>query len=102
MSKFVKVAQKAEIADQSAKCVEVEGKTIALFNLGGEFYAIDDTCPHAGGSLSEGDIEGQEVECPLHSSRFNVLSGKVTSPPADEDVTRYNVRITGGDVEIEV
>ena len=58
MSKFVKVATKSEIADQSATLLEIEGKRIALFNLGGQFYALDDTCPHEGGPLREGCIEG--------------------------------------------
>ena len=66
MGKFVKVATKAEISDQSAKLLKIGDKRIALFNLGGQFYAIDDTCPHADGPLSEGSIEGEEVECPWH------------------------------------
>ncbi len=102
MSKFVKVATKSEIADQSAKCVEVEGKRIALFNLGGDFYAIDDTCTHKGGPLSEGSIEGEEIECPWHGARFNIKSADVISPPAPQGVTKYTVRLTGDAVEIEV
>ncbi len=99
---FKKVAQKSEIADQSAKCVEVEGKRIALFNLGGEFYAIDDTCTHRGGPLSEGSIEGEEVECPWHGAHFNIKSGDVTASPAPGGVTKYQVRVTGDDIEIEI
>ena len=99
---FKKVAQKSEIADRSAKCVEVEGKRIALFNLGGEFYAIDDTCTHRGGLLSEGSIDGEEVECPLHGAHFNIKSGDVTAAPAPEGVTKYSVRLTGDDIEIEI
>ena len=102
MGKFVKVATKSEIADQSAKLLEIEDKRIALFNLGDRFYAIDDTCPHADGPLSEGSIEGEEVECPWHGSRFNIKTGEVTVPPAVENVTRYNVRVTGDDIEVEV
>jgi nitrite reductase/ring-hydroxylating ferredoxin subunit len=102
MSKFVRVARKSEVADQSAKLVEIGDKRIALFNLGTEFYAIDDTCPHAGGPLCEGAIEGEEVECPWHGSRFNIKTGKVTAPPAAENVSRCNVRVTGDDIEIEV
>jgi nitrite reductase/ring-hydroxylating ferredoxin subunit len=102
MPKFVEVAKKSEIADQSAKCVEVEGKRIALFNLGGEFYAIDDACTHRGGPLSEGSLEGEEVECPLHGAHFNIKSGEVTGPPAPKDVTKYTVRVTGDVIEIEV
>ena len=102
MSKFVKVATKSEIADQSATLLEIEGKRIALFNLGGQFYALDDTCSHADGPLSEGSIEGEDVECPWHGSRFNVKTGQVTAPPALENVARYNVRVTGDDIEVEV
>ncbi len=102
MSNFVKVAQTAEIPDQSTMCVEVEGRSIALFNLGGEIYAIDDTCTHKGGPLSEGIIDGEEVECPWHGARFNIKSGAVMLDPADEKVTTYPVRITGDDIEVEV
>ena len=102
MGKFVKVARKSEIADQSAKFLKIEDKRIALFNLGDQFYAINDTCPHADGPLSEGSIEGEEVECPWHGSRFNIKTGEVTGPPAVENVNRYNVRVTGDDIEVEV
>ena len=102
MAKFVTVAKKSEIGDQSAKCVEVEGKRIALFNLGGEFYAIDDACTHVGGSLSEGSIEGEEVQYPLHGARFKIKSGEVTCPPAANGVAKYNVRLTDEDVEVEL
>ena len=102
MGKFIKVATKSGIADQSAKLLEIEGKRIALFNLGGQFYALDNTCPHAGGPLSEGSIEGEDVECPWHGSRFNLKTGEVTAPPAIDNVARYNVRVTGDDIEVEV
>ena len=102
MPQFVKVAKKSEIAEQSAKCVEVQGKRIALFNLGGQFYAIGDECTHQGGPLSEGLIEGEEVECPWHGARFNIKSAAVVCPPAPDGVPRYNVRLTGDDIEVEV
>lgn len=102
MSKFIAVAKKSEIAVGSGKCVEVEGKRIAVFNLGNEFFAIDDTCPHAGASLSEGTVEGEEVECPWHGARFRIKSGEVTSPPSEEGVAKYNVRVTGDAIEVEL
>ncbi len=102
MPQFIKVAESSEIADGTGKCVEVEGKRIAVFNMVGEFYAIDDTCTHRGGPLSEGAIEGDEVECPLHGAHFNIKSGQVTAPPAGAAVTAYTVRVTGEDVELEV
>ena len=82
--------------------VEVDGKKIALFNVDGAFYAIDDTCTHRGGPLSEGELNGNEVSCPLHGARFDVTSGAELSPPAPRGVARYNVRVDGEDVAIEV
>jgi 3-phenylpropionate/trans-cinnamate dioxygenase ferredoxin subunit len=102
MSKFFKVAKKSEIPNQSVKCVDIEGKQLALFNLDGEFYAIDDSCTHKGGPLSEGDIQGEEVECPWHGAHFNIKSGEVTELPARTNVTKYNVRVVGDDIEIEL
>jgi len=102
MPQFIKVAERSEMAQGTGKSVEVEGKRIALFNLTGEFYAIDDTCTHRGGTLSEGSLEGDEVECPLHGARFNIKSGQVKCPPAGTDVAAYKVRVTGDDIEVEV
>lgn len=102
MPQFIKVAERSEIAEGTGKCIEVEGKQIALFHLGDEFYAIDDTCTHRGGPLSEGSIEGDEVECPWHRAHFNIKSGQVTGPPAGADVTAYTVRVTGENIEVEV
>ena len=103
MAEFVKIGKTSEIADQCAKCVEVNGKTLAVFNLGGEFYAIDDLCPHEDGPLSEGFVEGDEVECPWHAARFSIKTGKLTqSGPAYDDVATYPVRVNGDDVEVEV
>lgn len=82
--------------------VEVEGNRIALFNLDGEVYALDDACTHVGGPLSEGPVEGEEVECPWHGSRFDIETGEVTSLPAKENVATYQVRVADDDVEVEV
>lgn len=85
-----------------AKCVDVKGKRIALFNLGGEFYGIDDECTHEGGPLSEGLIHGDEAECPWHGAQFKIKSGKVTLDPAADDVASYQVRVIGDNIEIEI
>jgi nitrite reductase/ring-hydroxylating ferredoxin subunit len=102
MTQFVAVAKASEIPRQSIKCVEVAGKRIALFNLEGEFHALADDCTHEGGPLSEGEIRGADVECPWHGARFDIKSGKATLDPAADDVARYNVRISGDNVEIEI
>ncbi len=82
--------------------MEVGGRSIALFKLGEEFFAIDDTCTHEGGPLSDGNINGDEIECPWHGACFNIRSGKVTLDPADEDVSTYDVRLSNDVIEIDV
>ncbi len=102
MAAFIKAASTGDLAPGQAKRVEVQGRTIALFNLGGTYHAIDDTCPHRGGPLSEGQVEGQVVTCPWHGAKFDVSTGSVTGPPAQRGVTSFRVRVTGSDIEVEV
>ena len=102
MAGFVKVAMSDEIAPGQGKLVEVEDKKIALFNVEGLFYAIDNTCTHRGGPLSEGELEGNEVTCPWHGGIFNVTTGAVVGGPPPSNVASYPVRVVGADVEIEI
>jgi nitrite reductase/ring-hydroxylating ferredoxin subunit len=102
MAGFVKVAKSDEIAPGQGKLIEVEGKRIALFNVDEHFYAIDDTCTHRGGPLSEGLLNGREVTCPWHGAVFDVTTAEVLRPPAPREVARYNVRVVGGDIEVEI
>ncbi len=102
MPSFVKVAARSEIPNGAGRSVEVEGRRIAIFNLDGTFYVIDEECTHAGGPLSEGTIEGEVIECPWHQGRFNINTGAVVGPPPMDEVARYNVRMSGEDVEVEI
>jgi len=103
MPQFVKVGTTAEFEDlEGGKLVEVAGQKIAIFNVGGKCYAIENTCPHRGGPLAEGMLAGDEVICPWHGSRFNIKTGAVLSPPAREGVKSCPVRVTGDDVEVEM
>ncbi len=102
MSEFIKVARVSDVADQCAKCVHVGEHRIAIYNLGGEFYATDDICTHAYASLSEGSVSGDEVVCPLHFATFNIRTGACTGPPATEDLRTYEVRVNGDDIEVAV
>src|SRR2546425_614095 len=77
-------------------------KRIALFNVDGKFFALDNTCAHRGGPLAEGEISGHEVTCPWHGARFDVRTGQVVGPPAQQAVARYGVRVTESDIEVEV
>ena len=102
MTQFIKVTTTDELEDQQAKLVEVEGQKIALFRVGEAFYALSDTCTHRGGPLSEGTVEGAEVTCPYHGAKFDIRTGAVLGPPAQQGVRSYPVRVTGADIEIEV
>ena len=102
MAQFIKVASTADLAPGEARYVEVGGKKIALFNLEGSFYAIDDTCTHRGGSLSEGEVSGEEVTCPWHGAVYSIKTGVVLGAPAPRGVASYPVRVQGADVEVEV
>lgn len=102
MSDFIKIATTEEIPSGQAKLVEVNGNEIALFNIGGQFHAIDNNCTHVGGPLCEGEISGSEVTCPWHGAIFDVTTGQVLGPPAVEALNHYNLRIADGNIEIEV
>jgi len=100
MSQYRKVCLVTEISNGRTKCIERGGKKIAICNVDGEFYAIDDFCTHAYASLSDGNLCGEEIECPLHGARYNVKTGAATAPPAIQAVATYPVRINGEYVEI--
>ena len=103
MGQFVKVGTTAELPDlEGGKLVETGGYSIAVFNLGGSYYAIENTCPHRGGPLSQGMLANDVVTCPWHGAQFDVKTGAVLSPPAHVGVKSFPVRVTGDDVEIEV
>ena len=102
MSKMVKVAQTDELSPGSGKVVEADGRSIALFNVEGTFYAIDNTCTHRGGPLGEGELNGEMVTCPWHGAHFNVKTGAVTQPPAPTGVRTFAVKVEGSDVLVEL
>ena len=102
MGEFVRVAKADQIAPGQATCVEANGKEIALFNIDGVFHAIDNTCTHVGGPLSEGELNNTQVTCPWHGAVFDVTTGSVLGPPAVSAVAKYNTRVAGGEVEIDV
>jgi 3-phenylpropionate/trans-cinnamate dioxygenase ferredoxin subunit len=103
MGLFVKVGTTRELeALEAGKLVEAGGQRIAIFNVGGKYWAIEDTCPHRGGPLSEGMLAEDEVICPWHGSRFNLKTGAVLTPPAQRNVKSFSVRIVGTDVEVEI
>lgn len=102
MADFVKVAEVSDLQPGERIVAEVEGVYIALFNVGGTFYAIEDVCTHDDGPLAEGELDGYEIECPRHGARFDIRTGKVLSFPAVVDVPWFEVKVEGGDVLVAV
>ena len=98
MADFVKVASIGDLPPGETILVEVDGEPVLLANVGGEFYAVTETCTHAECPLSEGSLDGAVLECPCHGSQFNVTTGDVVAAPAQDPLTRYPVRIEGDDV----
>ena len=96
---FVPVGAVADIAPGTAKTVAVEGREIAVFNVGGAFYAVDNFCPHQGGSLAEGWLDGTTVTCPWHAWCFNLTDGKMTLGSFAR-VDPYDVRVEDGQVSV--
>jgi nitrite reductase/ring-hydroxylating ferredoxin subunit len=101
MRGFVKMATLDELPPGSAKEVEHEGRIYALFNVGGVISAIDGVCPHQGGPLAEGRLEGTSVTCPWHGWRFDVRTGK-TALGLKIKQPVYEVKVEGQDVLVQV
>ena len=99
MGDFVRVASTADVKPGQAVVVEVNGKTLAVFNVDGAFHAIDNTCVHRGGPLGEGDIHGKVVACPWHGWQFDVTTGEcVKNPSAKVEV--YQVKVEGDEIKV--
>jgi nitrite reductase (NADH) small subunit/3-phenylpropionate/trans-cinnamate dioxygenase ferredoxin subunit len=99
MSEFVTVATTEEIPPGTGKTVDARGVWIALFNVAGSFFAVDNTCPHAGGPLGEGFLTDEVVECPWHGWKFNVRTGERVGNP-DFTVACCPVRVEGNQVQV--
>jgi len=98
---FRKVAQRGEVAEGSGRIIEVApGRFIALFNVGGNFYALDNECPHEGGPLGEGDVDRGCVTCPWHGFRFDLSNGACLNAPRLK-VASFAVRLEGEDVLVD-
>jgi 3-phenylpropionate/trans-cinnamate dioxygenase ferredoxin component len=100
MSNWLDVASTDELAPGSRRVVDVGGVAVAVFNLGGEYFAIQDICPHDGGELANGEVDGEVIICPRHGARFSIRTGTVLGPPAYEDVRTFAVRVAEGKVQV--
>ena len=98
----MKVATINDIEPGQARLVDVQGKSIALFNVEGQFFALDSTCTHKGGPLAEGEISGHKVTCPGTARGSTFGQGRSFAPPAQHAVARCGVRVTERDIEVEM
>ena len=98
MSDFVRVASASDIPEGKMKRVIVGNQQVLVANVKAKFYAIGNVCTHVGGPLDKGILEGHEVECPLHGSRFDVTNGQVKRGPAARPEPIYDVKVEGGSI----
>jgi nitrite reductase/ring-hydroxylating ferredoxin subunit len=90
---FVKVSETKDIAPSNMKGIDLAGEKVCIANIEGNYYAIGNVCTHMGGPLADGKLEGYEIQCPWHGSKFDVRTGEPTKPPARRAVPTYEVRI---------
>lgn len=96
MSEWIRVCAQSELLPGEYRNVYDGDTPIAVFNLDGELYALEDVCTHDGGELTGGVVEGREIECPRHGARFDITTGAVLCPPAYEPVAKFPVRLEDG------
>jgi 3-phenylpropionate/trans-cinnamate dioxygenase ferredoxin component len=100
MSDWITVAPADDLAPGEWRVVDVDGTQIVVFNLAGEYHAIEDVCTHDGGQLTGGQVEGDEIICPRHGARFSIRSGEALSPPAYEPTSKFPVRLQNGEIQV--
>ena len=99
---WVKVARISDIGEKKGKEINVNGTRIALFHVNGRFYAIEALCRHQDGSLAPGQIDGEVVECPLHSWHYNIRTGELLDYLAGVKLTTYKVDTKGNDIYLDI
>jgi 3-phenylpropionate/trans-cinnamate dioxygenase ferredoxin subunit len=100
MATWIPIGAASDIAAGDYASVEIDGTFVAVYNIDGEFLAIDDVCTHDGGGLAGGQIDDHQVICPRHGARFCLRTGRALTPPAYEAVRSYATRIVNGIVEV--
>lgn len=100
MTEFQTVAKVSEIGPGDMKLVDLAGEGVVVANVDGSYFAFGNECTHVGGSLVEGELEGENVTCPLHATVFNIKTGEALEGPGKEPVPTYEVRLEGDDIQI--
>jgi 3-phenylpropionate/trans-cinnamate dioxygenase ferredoxin subunit len=99
---YIEIAPAAELPNGERLFVDVADKTIVIFNIAGQFFAILDVCSHDDGPVGEGDLEGYNITCPRHGAQFDVRTGKVMQMPAVVDIPAYPVKVLAGMIHVGI
>lgn len=100
MSNWIDAGRQGSLASGEHVVIDVDGDTVAVFNVDGVYHAIRDVCTHDGAEIASGRLDGCEIICPRHGARFCLKTGKALTAPAYEDVTTYSVRIHEGRIQV--
>jgi naphthalene 1,2-dioxygenase ferredoxin component len=99
---WVRVAGRGDLGAGEVIGVEISGRSIAIYDCDAGLFATDNICTHAYACLSDGWLDGEAIECPLHAARFDIRTGKALDPPATEDLKTYPVRLVDDDIEVKL
>jgi len=99
---WIDIASKDDVPEDDVMGIDLNAKSIALYQVGGEIFATDNICTHGNARLCDGFLEGHEIECPLHQGKFDIRNGKAMCAPLTEDIQIYPVKIEGGRVFVEI
>ena len=100
MTEFRTVTKVSEISPGQMRVFEVNGDEVVVANVGGVYYAFDNTCPHEGGPLGEGELEDDNVTCPWHFTKFDVKTGAALEGVTNDAVPTYEIRLEGDDIQV--
>jgi metal-sulfur cluster biosynthetic enzyme/nitrite reductase/ring-hydroxylating ferredoxin subunit len=102
MHEFQRVIDVGEVPDPGKTLVEVEGEMVALFHVGGQFYALDDVCTHDGGPLADGELRDHKIACPRHGAKFDIRTGAALTMPAVRPTRSHEVKVEAGGVWVRL
>jgi 3-phenylpropionate/trans-cinnamate dioxygenase ferredoxin component len=99
---YLEIAPASELPNGERIFVEVEGKSLVIFNIADQFFAIGDVCSHDDGPVGDGDIEGYDIVCPRHGGEFDIRTGQAVQMPAVVDIPAYPVKVVGGMIQVGI
>jgi 3-phenylpropionate/trans-cinnamate dioxygenase ferredoxin subunit len=100
VSDWVTVARQGELAPGEWRTADLDGTPVVVFNIDGDYFALEDVCTHDGGQLTGGHVEGAEIVCPRHGARFCIRTGEALTAPAYEPTSKFPVRVANGEIQV--